>query len=66
MEKRIANLKAMNDYICNVVGDENIWIQWITYGVPDGATADDYEYIAEDDELYNDICSLFSELTGED
>ena len=43
-------LGGMDSYI-RELGDEGIWEVWIAYGVPDGATEDDLQFIAEDDEL---------------
>ena len=54
-------LGGMDSYI-RELGDEDIWEVWIAYGVPDGATEDDLQFIAEDDELWRDTCGLFGQL----
>lgn len=62
---RINLLKQMNEYICEM-GDEEIWMDWITLGVPDEPSEDDYEFIAENDDEWNDICNLFGRLAREE
>ena len=57
---RIAQLKAMHELISNA-NDESIYMSWI-YLMPDGATEEDFEYIALDDDLYNECWDLFAEL----
>ena len=59
---KMSLLGDMDSYIRGL-GDENIWEVWIAYGVPDGATEDDLQFIAEDDELWRDTCGLFGQLT---
>ena len=54
-------LSGMDSYI-RELGDEDIWEVWIANGVPDGATEDDLQFIAEDDELWRDTCNLFGRL----
>lgn len=59
---RFQILKAMNDYICNVVGDEEIWYIWITGGVEDGADDDIIREYANDVEIFNACVKLFARL----
>ena len=54
-------LGGMNSYI-RELGDEDIWEVWIAYGVPDEATEDDLQFIADDDESWRETCSLFGQL----
>ena len=56
------NLLGVMDSYVRELGDENIWEVWIAIGVPDGATEDDLQFIAEDDELWRDTCDLFGRL----
>lgn len=65
LEMRIETLKEMDRIICEKIGDDGIWGIWITLGVPDCADMLDFESIAEDDESYNDVTTLFFELVGE-
>ena len=63
MEARILQLKAMHEVMLNA-NDENIYMSWITCGVPDCPSDDDYEFIAEDDETYNEVVDLFIEFVS--
>lgn len=58
---RMSQLKAMHEVMINA-NDENIYMSWITCGVPDCPSDDDYEFIAEDDENYNEAVDLFIKL----
>lgn len=66
IKERMETLKEMNEVICDKIGDEQIWYEWITLGIPDGAVEDDYEYIASDKERYDEIANLFFELVPEE
>ena len=50
IEERVSLLKAMNTIMLN----EKLYL-----GVPDNASEEDYESIAEDDEAFIDICKKF-------
>jgi hypothetical protein len=63
IKTRISIAKQMNKYIIDM-GDEKIWMNWITVGVPDAPTEEDYEFIAENDEEWVDVCTLFGKLVG--
>ena len=65
IQARIKMLKEMNKYIIEM-GDEEIWMDWIAFGVPDEPSEDDYEFIAENDYEWNDVCSLFGRLAKEE
>ena len=54
-------LKQMNQYIIDL-GDEEIWMDWITLCVPDEATEDDYDFMAEDSSTWNYTCKIFGDL----
>ena len=58
-------LKQMNKYIIEI-GDEEIWSDWIALGVPDEPSEDDYDFIAEEDKEWNNVCELFGRLVRED
>lgn len=58
-------LKEMNTYIIEM-GDEEIWATWIALGVPDAPSEDDYDFIAENDDEWNDVCGLFGRLAVEE
>lgn len=55
-------LGGMNDYILNVIGDDNITEVWQTEAVPDECSEDELIEIADDDELWGSICYLFGNL----
>lgn len=59
---RIQLTKEMNQYILNLE-DEEIWFNWIAVGVPDEPSEADYEFIAENDDEWVDLCELFGRLT---
>jgi radical SAM superfamily enzyme len=55
-------LKAMHEVILNA-NNENIYMSWIIT-VPDCPQDDDFEWIAEDDDRYNEVCDLFIQLVS--
>ena len=57
-------LMAM-DNVIRYANDEELIETWLTYGPPDGATAEDFESIAENTKSYNECIDLFVELVGE-
>lgn len=63
VKTRISIAKQMNRYIIDM-GDEEIWMDWITVGIPDAPTEEDYESIAEDNEEWMDLCVLFGRLVN--
>lgn len=65
IDLRVIQLKAMDDFMQSVNNEELI-DEWLTYGVPDEASEDDYYSIAEDDELYNDCVKIFKRTVKND
>ena len=63
IESRKAQLKAMHEVMCNA-NDEGLYMTWISLGVPDCPTEDDFEFIAESDETYNETIDLFIKLVS--
>lgn len=55
----------MDKYIRDL-GDEEIWEDWITLGIPDEPLEDDFEFFAKDDDEWEDLCSLFGKLVEAD
>lgn len=51
---------GMNEYV-KCMNDENAYMTWVML-VPDEATEEDLQGIAEDDEQFNDVCILFGKL----
>lgn len=60
-ERRIAELKKMNENIINL-GDEMIWWDWIGFAVPDEPSEEDYEFIADDFEEYMSVIRYYEKL----
>ena len=60
-EMRKNLLKQMHAYVIEI-GDEELYMDWITLGVPDEPSEEDYNSIAEDDEAWVYICKLFGKL----
>jgi len=56
-EDRILWVKSMNEIIIDE-GDEILWYRWISI-VPDEPQEDDFEFIANDEELWNDCWNFF-------
>lgn len=61
---RVEQLKAMHSLMQNA-NDEEIYMSWITLGVPDEPIEEEFESIAEDDEYYNDCFDLFTGLIAD-
>lgn len=59
-EERKTLLKQMHAIIANL-NDEKAYLWWILV-VPDGATDDDFDYMAEDAKLCTDVCELFGKI----
>ena len=64
-EARVAQLTAMHEMMCNANDEEIYYNSWI-YVMPDGATEDDIQYIAFNDDLYNECFDLFVRLIKKD
>ena len=63
-EEIINDVKRMNAEIINL-GDELYWLDWITLGVPDEATEEDFEWYADDLEEYELLKKLFKAIMEE-
>jgi len=63
-EEIINDVKRMNEEIINL-GDELYWLDWITLGVPDEATEEDFEWYADDLEEYELLKKLFKAIMEE-
>lgn len=57
---RIEKLRAMHNMVLNI-DDESYYMTWI-YTVPDEPSDYDFEEIAEDVEMYNEVEELFKKL----
>ena len=54
-------LQQMHNFILNI-GDEEIYEEWVTFCVPDEPSEDDYEFIASDEILWNEITEKFIQI----
>ena len=57
---KISLLKAMHKAIIEI-GDESLYIPWVTCGVPDEPSEDDFEFIASDKQEFEDCLGWFTE-----
>lgn len=62
MLMRMEQLELMHRLMMKA--NENLYMRWITIGSPDDPSEDDFEFIAENDERYNECCDLFIELVS--
>lgn len=60
IELRVKILKEMNEYIFNVIGDDDITDYWLMYGMPDDSEDDDFLMVAEDEESWVHIVKVFA------
>lgn len=63
MESRITALKAMDNAVRGM-NDEYAMDSWLMVGVPDEASEDDYEFIAENHEEYIDVVKVFARIVA--
>ena len=59
---RVVLLKKMDRWLRDNINDEEIFMNWL-YLMPDEATEDDYESIAENDEDFNECTRMFALIT---
>ena len=59
---RVANLKFMDWFLRDYIGDEDLLDEWLSEGIPDGATGEDYLEIAADTNDYNEIIETFRNI----
>lgn len=63
-DMRMGFLKQMHEYIRCHIGDEEAYERWILI-MPDESSEEDFESIADDDELWVDVCTVFGKLIKE-
>lgn len=63
IKARMYFLKAMNDIILTTTDDEELIYWWLEECIPDCPSEDDFEYIAEDTELFELCRKIFSRIT---
>ena len=60
--QRIYFLRQFDEYVRDTIGDDDITVHWLAFGIPNGS-ADDInvlEEIAEDDELWLECVKAFA------
>lgn len=57
VKARQAHLKEMN---AHEFESDEAYVYWIENGIPDEASEDDIRYIAENVEIYNEVCEAFA------
>lgn len=58
--ERVDFVRSMNNIMVHM-NDEEAYMKWI-HVVPDGATQEDFEAIADDEELFDSTVYLFKDL----
>ena len=61
IKTRMNLLQQMHNFILSI-GDEEIYEEWVTFCVPDEPSEDDYEFIANDEILWNEITEKFIQI----
>ena len=62
---RLDLVHQMHDYIMKT-GDEDIYDTWFTVCIPDGACEEDFEFFADDPEIFKEMCRVFGKLVHTD
>lgn len=63
LQQRIDTLKYMDKLIRCVNDEENgVFESWLSLGIPDGSSEDDYIDMASNIDTYNELCVLWAEL----
>lgn len=63
-DTRIGFLKQMQEYIQFHIADEDAYARWIQI-VPDEADEEDFEFIADNNDLWISACTTFGKITKE-
>jgi len=65
-EKRVKMARKMDYIVRGLFNDERWIMDWLSLGVPDGATDEDYEYYGDDEAAFWELVELFIVLTEEE
>lgn len=65
IQLRANQLKAMDDFV-HSINNEELMEDWLSCGVPDEPSEEDYSYIAADDELYKTCVRIFKRIAIEE
>lgn len=64
LQSRIEQLKTMHNMM-TLSNNEELYYRWVVLGVPDCPSEDDYEFIAKDEDSYNESFDFFIKLIQE-
>lgn len=64
LESRVAALQLCHNEIIDL-GDEEAYEWWIAMGVPDEPSKDDFEWIAKNDDEYEETLQLYKKIMYE-
>lgn len=64
IKHRAAIVRSMNTLVLALNNEEPLFHSWL-YIVPDEATEDDFEQIAEDEELFTDVVDTFKDIMND-
>lgn len=64
MEDRISVLKSMHNIMIHMNNEDAYW-RWVTLGVPDEPSEDDYIFIASNDESFKECVEHFTDVFKE-
>lgn len=59
---RIDVLKAMHSMMENYSGDEEAYYHWVSLGVPDCPSEDDYDFIADTQKSFEDCVKWWAHV----
>lgn len=65
IQLRTNQLKAMDEFV-HSINNEELVEDWLSCGVPDEASEEDYSYIASDEELYKTCVRIFKRIAIEE
>ena len=65
IQLRANQLKAMDEFV-HSINNEELMEDWLSCGVPDEASEEDYPYIAGDEDLYRTCVRIFKRIAIEE
>lgn len=65
IQLRTNQLKAMDEFV-HSINNEELMDDWLSCGVPDEASEEDFSYIAADEDLYKTCVRIFKRIAIEE
>ena len=68
-EKKVLKMNllgGMHSFVMSCINDEDLQDEWLTMGVPDEPSEEDFEFIAEDPQEFAEVVHLFGKLVWND